>query len=689
MFRWTPYVFVRATLFLAGGIVLGIYLPNAVLIHQISVLLVVVACVYALLWYRRTDSHGILRGAAALLFLVLTGYARLLIHTDTHDENHLIRAAGMVTHYRLVINSIVQHKAKSWRAEGRVVGTRIDSAWSERSGTVLLYFSRSEFPTPPVYGDTLLVRGSPSLLSPPANPGEFDYKTFLAHRNVFHQHFLKRKNVQFLGNGAPSRLVGYAIQIRLWAHSALYRFVEGETAQGVASALVLGDTDGLDRDVMQAYAATGALHVLAVSGLHVGIIYAILMLFLKPLKKRPEGVWLIAVISIVVLWAYAFVTGLTPSVLRAVAMFSFVALARPLRRATNIYNILGASAFWLLVFDPHMITAVGFQLSYVAVIGIVYIHPRLYAWWAAPTWWLDKVWQVTSVSIAAQLATLPLGILYFHQFPAYFLISNLIAIPLSFVALVLGLALLAASSVPMIASIIGQVLTLAIDWMNTLVAGVAQWPYSLIDGLYITTTQSWLMAGCMIMIAFLFNTRRFGYGAAAAAFALAFFAVQWSLFLKAESSEALVVYSIPGHRAIEVLAHGKSYFDAADSTRNNYPLIRSRIAPNRLSHFVTDIQPLYGQPFAAQHNGLAIVQWEQTTILVINQRPRTLPEISVDVVIVGGDALPWHELARSISFKKLVLDGSNSYYFASDMMRENPQEEIHSVLHHGAFVYQL
>ncbi len=174
----------------------------------------------------------------------------------------------------------------------------------------------------------------------------------------------------------PSQIMNAASCVRRWAEGVIQAYVPGKQEQAIAIALVLGVTDGLDPELVQAYASTGTLHVLAVSGLHISILYVIVMGLLRPLRRLPLAYSrrVPVVLGVLILWGYAFITGLSPSVLRAVIMFSLMAIARLRRQPANIYNILWASAFLLLLYDPYNLVSVGFQLSYLAVLGIVALH---------------------------------------------------------------------------------------------------------------------------------------------------------------------------------------------------------------------------------------------------------------------------------------------------------------------------
>ena len=206
----------------------------------------------------------------------------------------------------------------------------------------------------------------------------------------------------------------------------------------VVTALVLGMDDYLDNDTRKEFSSAGAIHILCVSGLHVGVIYMVLNALLFFLKRNKYARALRSLILLIGIWFYAMLTGLAPAVLRAATMFSFVIIGTGIKRKAGVFNSLTVSAFILLLFNPFLIYNVGFQLSYAAVIAIVAIQPTIYQIWQPKNKIADNIWGITTVSVAAQLGTAPLGLFYFHQFPNYFIITNLIAIPLATLILYAG-----------------------------------------------------------------------------------------------------------------------------------------------------------------------------------------------------------------------------------------------------------
>ncbi|MBX2971248.1 MAG: ComEC family competence protein [Cyclobacteriaceae bacterium] len=687
MFYWTPYTFVRIVFFFIAGIILGIYQPDLVPEQVLWILFASCVAIFIVLVFSRTKLNPGFIGLAAVFF---AGYSNTLIHTDSRNTDHFLHETS-IRQYVAVVAGFEEEKGKSWKVEARVQHIFDGEVWRPVSGKVLWYFSKADFPTPFSYGDQLLIQGSPQELNPPSNPGEFDYKRFLTFKKIYHQQFLRKESVHWIANDPPYEIMAYALKARRWAEGVLEKHILSGRERAVASALILGVKDGLDNELVQAYASSGAMHVLAVSGLHVGIIYLILMLFLKPFKKWRYGKWVLAVISIVVLWSYAFVTGLSPSVLRAVTMFSVIALSRPLNYSTNIYNTLAVAAFILLLYEPYLIMSVGFQLSFLAVIGIVYIQPKLAQLWEPNNWLLDKVWQVTCVSFAAQLATFSLGLLYFHQFPVYFLVSNLFVISGAFISLLTGVVLLVVSPVEVLAAWVGQLLEGILWLLNYLVFTVEQWPVSLINNIYITTTQSWLIVGLVVFMLLLFQYRKFVYTLGISICALLFGIAQWHHYQQEVKHEKFVVYSVAGYQAMEWMDRGKSFLFADSALVANADRMRFHIRPNRLISGIDRIH-FNNHSFVRTIPGGRLFSWKEITFLQLTSPDFSLPDnLEIDYVIISYNSVQSLTMLNSIDYKHIIIDSSNVYYHANRLMKEAEQLQLsaHSVLQHGAFSIKL
>ncbi|TVQ76014.1 MAG: ComEC/Rec2 family competence protein [Flavobacteriales bacterium] len=264
-------------------------------------------------------------------------------------------------------------------------------------------------------------------------------------------------------------------------------------AKQIMYALVLGDRSDLDPQLRQQYANAGVVHILAVSGLHVGVLYLLIsLIFQKLLSGRA---WRFqAFITLAVLWSYALMTGLSPSVWRAATMFSLLSVGVQLGRITNIYSTLAASAFILLILDASLLFSPGFQLSYAAVFGIVRYQPIIAEWWEPKTKWINYAWQIASVSLAAQIVTMPFTLVYFGQFPTYFLLANLLILPLLSIIMIGSIIALLVGSLIQLPFWALYPLDLLYFWENFVVKTINQLPYASITHFDLT----WQM-GVLIM----------------------------------------------------------------------------------------------------------------------------------------------------------------------------------------------
>lgn len=361
--------------------------------------------------------------------------------------------------------------------------------WSVRSYGTVAYVHKDLQADTLRAGDALVFSTAPLPHRKPLNPEMFDYGRYLTHQGYPATVYLK-SDVAFIRDGQVNH--SPKVYFERWRQGAIESFAEHAyhpDALGVIAALVLGKRELVDPEIRQAFADAGAVHILAVSGLHVGIIYLFATFLLGKMLpgKRLAMVRLIA--SLLLLWLYAGITGFSPSVLRAATMFSFLAIGRQYDRFGNIFNMLAASAILLLLINPFLITAAGFQLSYLAVIGIVALHPVIYPLFTAPWWWLDKIWSLAVVSLAAQIATFPVSMHYFNQFPNWFLLSNLAVIPLATVLLYSGILSIMLSWIPHVSTAVFFLTDAIAHLLNRVVLAFQGLPSPVSEGLYLTKME--------------------------------------------------------------------------------------------------------------------------------------------------------------------------------------------------------
>lgn len=321
-------------------------------------------------------------------------------------------------------------------------------------------------------GEVLLLPARFCDINSPLNPFQFNYAHFMQKQGVLKQLNLDSKEILILKKqkSLPALADNYRenIILKLKKHN----FSSEELA--IIQALLLGQRRDISPKIYEEYAAAGAVHILAVSGLHVGIVLLILNLLLKPLERIKNGRIIKTFLLLLLLWGFALLAGLSPSVIRAVSMFSFVAMGMQLQRKTSVINSLFVSLFVLLLFDPYFIFQVGFQLSYLAVFAIASLQPFLYKIYQ-PKWKpLKYMWGILSVSIAAQIGVVPLSLYYFHQFPGLFFLTNLFILPVLGIILGGGIVIILFAQIDLLPGILSELYSKIIILLNQFVAWISR-----------------------------------------------------------------------------------------------------------------------------------------------------------------------------------------------------------------------
>ncbi|WP_298782455.1 ComEC/Rec2 family competence protein [uncultured Polaribacter sp.] len=321
-------------------------------------------------------------------------------------------------------------------------------------------------------GELLFTKTDFTEVSSPLNPHQFNYKEYLSKQGVHQQIFLENSRFKRI-DSKESSLQGISAKFRAKVERSLqkYNFKPNELA--VINALLLGQRQDISKQLITDYSRAGAIHILAVSGLHVGVILLISSWFFKPLERLKNGKFIKTFFIVLFLWMFAFIAGLSASVVRAVTMFTFLAVGLSFQRKKIIEFSLIASMFFLLIVKPMFLFDVGFQLSYLAVFGIVWVQPKLYKFWQPKLKSLDKFWQLTTVSIAAQAGILPLSLYYFHQFPGLFIVSNLIIIPFLGAILIGGIVVITLSLFGVLPQVLATIYGFVISLMNSFVGWIS------------------------------------------------------------------------------------------------------------------------------------------------------------------------------------------------------------------------
>jgi competence protein ComEC len=341
------------------------------------------------------------------------------------------------------------------------------------TGSVIINIEKDSVTSFFKIGDRILLKNKFVAIKESLNPYQFNYKNYLAKQGIHQQVYAKKLELLLL-NQTSTSFLEFIAAFRLKIQQSLQQYDFSEDELAIMNALLLGQRQDISKELTANYSKAGAIHILAVSGLHVGIILWMLSFVLKPLERYKKGKVIKLVLVVLFLWFFAVLAGMSASVTRAVTMFSAIAIGQFFNKRNAIEQSLIFSMFLLLLLKPLFLFDVGFQLSYLAVFGIIWVQPVFYQLWKPKYYIIDKGWQLITVSTAAQLGVLPISLFYFHQFPGLFFLSNLLIIPFLGLILGTGIIVLGLSYLTILPVFLVDIYGGIISILNRLVAFIAR-----------------------------------------------------------------------------------------------------------------------------------------------------------------------------------------------------------------------
>jgi len=657
---------------------------------------------------KRLNANYKLRWLFGILIYINLALSGALLTSLKYKDTNTTSTLLTKDNNQLLIGELTeptQNKAKSIKTILSIKGVKTQSNWTIGNGKVIIYLQKDSLSKLLNVGD--LISFEPKLENVPApkNPNEFDFRKYLSFHLIHQQAYLRSNNWKLVKKAPTTGLFKFAHESREYLINTLERQGLKGKELAVASALILGYKDSIDAQLKSAYSSAGAMHVLAVSGLHVGVIFLIFSQLLSFLEKIKHGAILKGILLIIILWLYALLTGLSPSVMRAATMFSFIVAAKMTNRHSSFFNTLAASALVLLIYNPLLIMEVGFQLSYMAVIGIVIIQPWINGWFTIRYWLPRKIWEITAVSIAAQIATFPLGLLYFHQFPNYFMLSNLIVIPLAIGILYLGILTLSLSFIPIVGEYLALALNYIIQFLNYSVSLIDALPYSLSENIRFSISDTWLVYLFIICCICLVVYRKFMYLLFGSLFICTFLiSTLWLSFSDLEQRK-IIIYNIPQHSAINFIDGTDNILVSDIKLTNNRSKLMFHVQNNWINNGVSNEKIVRMDHLMKKHaisnilridnpnlfNKRNYFQFYDTKIAVIDNKyipQQSNQKLNLDLLLITKNTkLSLTELLLQFNPKQIIVDASNSTYTSKRLKDEAQQLNINcwSVLLDGAF----
>ncbi len=595
-----------------------------------------------------------------------------------------------------VVVEPTEEKPKSYK-------TRIRIADSTQSygAVILAYFEKDSTHMPPQFGDLIGFYSDVKYIESNGNPLEFDYQQYMSRQGVYCQSYIKSQEYEILQPAYEKGIKYYGAQIRnLLIDIYKQSGISGQQL-AVLEALTLGYKADLEPETIATFQTSGAMHILAVSGLHTGIIMMITSILLAFLNFSQKTRIVKCALVIITLWAFAAITGFSASVCRSALMFSMLTVSLILNRRSSTYNTLTASAFILLTINPLLIFNVGFGLSYLAVLSIISINP--FVKHLLPQFdpvhdtktsmigkWIAQYFLgIIFVSIAAQLGTSILSIRTFHLFPTYFLLTNIIVIPLSYFVMVTAILLLSVSWCAPLMWYVTQILKFFLDLLTGSVGWIESLPAASINDIFITNWSSIFLYVALIML-IVFGYYRRAVQLKIALVSLCLFALSIAIFNTAKyvNSQIIVynknnalLYGIIDDSNISIYTN-KAKLDeySLSPATDNVALVHANLVEICNVDTLGSLADLY---FEIDSKKFYVVKSARQLEIM---RDEILP---TDFLIVSGNTfLNADDVAEKFQCSNVIFDSSNSRKFVMARESEYTQKGIncHNVKTDGAFV---
>jgi competence protein ComEC len=675
-FRKVP--FIRILPPFIAGILIQYYFPHEIflpgIILFVALLLLVIHAFTYVRWKFRFR-----RLTATLLYICLFCLGSLLTR-----ERNIRYQKDWIAKYQtdnqpllLQISTQPIERDKTWKIEASVLAFQEKQVWKKASGKILVYLQKQTKGLQKNHW--IITRKFLQPIYQVRNPGGFDYAAYCARQGIYHSLYLEEKDFYVVKKSSDAKY--RLMQAQEYIRRTFHQYIPGQQEKAIAEALVIGYKYDLDDDLLQAYSNTGVVHVIAISGMHLGLIYGILLFLTRIFQRNVFARWIRALFILLFIWVFTFLTGAGPSVLRAAVIFSLMILGELLIRKNNTYNTLAASAFLLLVVNPFYLWDIGFQLSYLAVLSIVWISGPLYRSIYFSFRPLRYLWQLIAVTISAQVLTTPVILYHFHQFPNLFLITNLLIVPLSGLVLYGCIFLLLVSPLHGIAIFIGQIIEQILRMMNQCILFFDQWKFAVTNHIDLHLIQVILYYVIVIAIGsrIVYKKAIWTRIAMTSGFVIVSFHSYRQINIR--NTRRLVIYQMRGQTMTDI-GSGGQYFSWTSSNSDK-----------KAEKFLTASRTKLG--FI---QSLGRVSTRDYPVIRINDRRLVFTDIApthgffpADIVVIQkGSFLNMSDLHRVFNARQYVFDGNNALWKIRKWKKEADSLHLrhHSVPEQGAFVME-
>jgi competence protein ComEC len=638
----------KIALFFIIGLWISKFFPSSFIFSFSAIAILLIALLISYFYSLKNSKLNYLFGYITIVFSFILGFFINTIHYEPNNKNHYLHTINQdktSNYFEIELKERLKSTLNNDRYVARILKINNEASF----GKIIVNINRKHDENSFEIGSKLTTSGYLYLNRKPNNPNQFDYGKYLENQQIYGQLYTE---TQFIKNSGiiNKGLHYYGSKIRNRIINNLNKAGFAKNELSVVIALILGQQQDISKEIIKDYQYAGAVHILSVSGLHVGFILLFITSILKFFPNSRKWLIIKLVITIIALWGFGVLAGLAPSVVRSVTMFSFVALGIYLKRSVNIYHTLLVSMLLILLVQPSFLFDIGFQLSYLALFFILWFQPLLTTIWKPKTKISSYFWDIITVSFAAQIGTLPLSIYYFHQFPVLFLVTNLLILPL--MSIILGLALLLSifAAFDVVPYYLMKITEFSIVILNKIISWVATFKSFVLTDIPFNTYLLFISYLLIISAIIWFEKPSFNKLKIVCFSVIAFQIAYLFTVYSSSNSDEFIVFNRKGYTLItEKINQDVAVFsnDSILKTIDDNLVVKSYLAAN-----FSEIQNL--EPLKNFH------YFKNKKIAIIDSSGLYFSEIKPDVLLlIGSPKINLSRLIKTHKPKKIVCDASN------------------------------
>lgn len=672
---WDKAPFFRLLLPLIAGILAYSFVDNHLNVFLLSG--IAAFCVFIITAFINKQ-HPILKTIHFIALhatLISAGWALCYYNDIRNDKEWFAKTTSEAYVARLTQEPV--EKDKTWKLEVDVISTVGNVIHTE--GNAFVYVYKNQLPLLFHEGDTILIPNKWQAIKTAGNPFEFDYSRYCALNNIYFQQFLAPDDIVLYAQVKPSNLP-FTSRVHHWCMLQLAKYIPDARALGLMQAMLIGDEANLDPELRQAYSETGIIHIIAISGSHITFFFLVIA-FLLSWIKHQRWEWVKYLAAIPLIWVYVMMSGAPPSAVRAAIMFSVFAVGLAFEKQPNSLNQLLATAFILLLAEPNWLYAIGFQLSFLAVLSLILFYKPIYRLYVPTHKIIKALWATIAASLAAEILTAPVAVYYFHLFPLLFIVANVLAYVFMGVVLIAGMCLVAISPFTSLAKVLGYCIAETVTFFNYLVYGMQDLNPNALRFLQMDLIELVLLFIVITGIAvYILKKQKTGLftGLTVACLLLALFCYnEWG----ALHQKKLIVYNINKSNYIELIDgkyHEVLYTDTTVSAKNKGYVLK----PTHTGFHAWKNKTYYGNKELIFING--------QSVLILNKPLHNIQGVYPDYVIINYHPEPtdFRKIQERFKPKQIVLGSKVSRKESEEWTEACKRQSIslYSVSEKGAFV---